>query len=228
MYTLQSGKQHAVLAFSCKDNGADAEDDIAPTLRSMGHDASHANGGGQVAVVTSIGLGSDPLFTEELAQPITNRNGDPGVVVFAISGRARGDDGRGYARPEHISVEVAGALDTVKPDAVLVPSTAREVMTLAIRGRDGTPDIECRTDGTANALLTPNGGRGGIGVGAIMAQSAVRRLTPRECERLQGFQDDWTLPLAKTADGPRYKQLGNSMAIPVIAWIGRRIMEALA
>ncbi len=48
MFTLQSGKQHAV-AFSCKDHGADAGE-IAPTLRSMGHDGSHANGGGQLAV----------------------------------------------------------------------------------------------------------------------------------------------------------------------------------
>jgi site-specific DNA-cytosine methylase len=54
----------------------------------------------------------------------------------------------------------------------------------------------------------------------------VRRLTPRECERLQGFPDDYTLipyrgALAK--DGPRYKALGNSMAVPVMRWIGDRI-----
>lgn len=56
--------------------------------------------------------------------------------------------------------------------------------------------------------------------------SAVRRLTPRECERLQGFPDDYTLiPYRKgmAADGPRYKALGNSMAVPVMEWIGRRI-----
>jgi DNA (cytosine-5)-methyltransferase 1 len=55
---------------------------------------------------------------------------------------------------------------------------------------------------------------------------AVRRLTPRECERLQGFPDDYTLiPYRKgvAADGPRYRALGNSMAVPVMAWIGRRI-----
>ncbi|MNY64902.1 Modification methylase HpaII [compost metagenome] len=56
--------------------------------------------------------------------------------------------------------------------------------------------------------------------------SAVRRLTPRECERLQGFPDDYTLiPYRKgqAADGPRYKALGNSMAVPVMRWIGQRI-----
>ena len=67
--------------------------------------------------------------------------------------------------------------------------------------------------------------------GSLFAKQAmqVRRLTPRECERLQGFPDDWTLiPWRKKAaadcpDGPRYKALGNSMAVPVMRWIGRRI-----
>lgn len=60
---------------------------------------------------------------------------------------------------------------------------------------------------------------------------AVRRLTPRECERLQGFPDDWTkVPYrGKTADEcpdtPRYKAIGNSMAVPVMRWIGERIQE---
>ncbi len=56
--------------------------------------------------------------------------------------------------------------------------------------------------------------------------SAVRRLTPRECERLQGFPDDFTLVPHRgkpAADGPRYKALGNSMAVPCMAWIGQRI-----
>jgi len=58
---------------------------------------------------------------------------------------------------------------------------------------------------------------------------AVRRLTPKECERLQGFNDDHTLipwrnkPADQCPDGPRYKALGNSMAVPCMAWIGKRI-----
>jgi DNA (cytosine-5)-methyltransferase 1 len=58
---------------------------------------------------------------------------------------------------------------------------------------------------------------------------AVRRLTPRECERLQGFPDDHTMiswrnkPADQCPDGPRYKALGNSMAVPCMAWIGKRI-----
>jgi DNA (cytosine-5)-methyltransferase 1 len=61
---------------------------------------------------------------------------------------------------------------------------------------------------------------------AIAHASAVRRLTPRECERLQGFPDNYTLIPYRgkpAADGPRYKALGNSMAVPVMAFIGRRI-----
>jgi len=59
----------------------------------------------------------------------------------------------------------------------------------------------------------------------------VRRLTPRECERLQGFPDDWTLvpwrkkPAGECPDGPRYKALGNSWAVPCVRWIGRRIQR---
>lgn len=61
---------------------------------------------------------------------------------------------------------------------------------------------------------------------AVSAGMSVRRLTPRECERLQGFSDDYTLVPYRgrtAADGPRYKALGNSMAVNVMRWIGRRI-----
>jgi len=91
---------------------------------------------------------------------------------------------------------------------------------------------------------TSNSSREGIGLGddgdpsftlqrahshAVATQSAVRRLTPIECERLQGFPDDFTRipyrnkPAEQCPDGPRYKALGNSMAVPVMRWIGERI-----
>ena len=60
----------------------------------------------------------------------------------------------------------------------------------------------------------------------------VRRLTPKEYERLQGFPDDWTKisyrgkPADECPDGPRYKAIGNSMAVPVMRWIFERIEEA--
>ena len=64
---------------------------------------------------------------------------------------------------------------------------------------------------------------------AVTQASAVRRLTPTECERLQGFPDDYTQipyrnkPAESCPDGPRYKAMGNSMAVPVMRWIGERI-----
>nr|WP_242410682.1 DNA cytosine methyltransferase [Magnetospirillum gryphiswaldense] len=67
---------------------------------------------------------------------------------------------------------------------------------------------------------------------AVQHGMAVRRLTPRECERLQGFPDDYTrIPWRRKApedcpDGPRYRGLGNSMAVPVMSWIGSRIQAA--
>ena len=61
---------------------------------------------------------------------------------------------------------------------------------------------------------------------AVCNRMAVRRLTPTEYERLQGFPDGYTdikLWWPQTPDGPRYKALGNSMAVPVMRWIGERI-----
>ena len=147
--------------------------------------------------------------------------------------------------------------------AVAVPVTFME------RGRSGGRSLEARQDGTANAILTPNGGRGGMGVGAVAysiqeravcenpkagpdgagirddgaaytleargtpqavaAGWAVRRLMPVECERLQGFPDDYTRiswrgkPPETCPDGPRYKALGNSMSVNAMHWLGERI-----
>ncbi|EBK8873856.1 Dam family site-specific DNA-(adenine-N6)-methyltransferase [Salmonella enterica] len=108
-----------------------------------------------------------------------------------------------------------------------------EPYTMAIRGREEGSTVEVRNDGTANALLTPNGVRAGMGVGAVGWGMQVRRLTPVECERLQGFPDNHTLiswrgkDAADCPDGQRYKAIGNSMAVPVMRWIGERIAEAL-
>jgi DNA (cytosine-5)-methyltransferase 1 len=83
----------------------------------------------------------------------------------------------------------------------------------------GTPLVPCLTsNGDAHSGFRDDHG--------LIVGDGVRRLTPRECERLQGFPDDWTLVPYRgkpAADGPRYKALGNSMAVPVMRWIGRRI-----
>ena len=78
--------------------------------------------------------------------------------------------------------------------------------------------------------VTSRWGTGGNNVPLSMQTMAVRRLTPVECERLQGFPDGYTnIPWRKAAeapDGPRYKALGNSWAVPVVRWIGERIARA--
>ena len=69
---------------------------------------------------------------------------------------------------------------------------------------------------------------GGNRTPTLLNGMAVRRLTPKECERLQGFPDDYTaIPWRgkQAPDGPRYKALGNSMAVPVMRWIGKRIQQ---
>jgi len=77
--------------------------------------------------------------------------------------------------------------------------------------------------GPAGTLRSGNGGLTG-GVPFFSQAMSVRRLTPRECERLQGFPDDYTaIPGAK--DGPRYRALGNSMAVPPMRHIGRGIQR---
>lgn len=92
---------------------------------------------------------------------------------------------------------------------------------------DTTPKIGEEINGT----LRSQGG-GGIVPPSVAQGSVVRRLTPIECERLQGFPDDFTKipyrnkPAEDCPKGVRYKALGNSMAVPVMAWIGRKIEEA--
>lgn len=144
------------VTFSCKDHAADAGE-VSPTLRSMGPDGSHANGGGQVAVAWALG---------------------------SHAGAADGEQ----ANASHASGGPVGL-------------GVQEECAYSLRG------------GRTQAVAAPFG-------------PMVRRLTPRECERLQGFPDDFTLiPWrgGQAPDGRRYRALGNSMAVPVIGWILDRI-----
>lgn len=138
----------AAIAFSSKDSGADAAEEVTPTLRAMGHADSHANAGGQMAVA--------------IQERAVCENPDAGP-----DGKGWRDDGAAYT-------------------------------------------LEART--TTQAVAVP---------------WAVRRLTPVECERLQGMPDDHTqIPWRGrngAPDGPRYKALSNSMAVNAMEWIGERI-----
>ncbi|MDR1519950.1 MAG: DNA cytosine methyltransferase [Planctomycetota bacterium] len=86
---------------------------------------------------------------------------------------------------------------------------------------------ELRT-GNMMGTLNTNSNASSRNTPKVMAHSAVRRLTPRECERLQGLPDDYTLVPYRgkpAADGPRYRAIGNGMAVPVIEWMFRRIAK---
>ncbi len=99
-------------------------------------------------------------------------------------------------------------------------------------------DISYRPDGVrvcgdiAPTLLAKMG-TGGGNVPCLQKETAVRRLLPVECERLQGLPDDWTKisyrgkPHESCPDSPRYKAIGNSWAVPVIRWLGERIEKEL-
>ena len=102
------------------------------------------------------------------------------------------------------------------------------------RGRADGPNLEIGGD-VAFALTAPNGGGRAQERNVMTPATQVRRLTPEECEALQGFPRSFTQipwrkkPADQCPDGPRYKALGNSWAVPVAAWIGQRIeaVEAL-
>lgn len=97
--------------------------------------------------------------------------------------------------------------------AILVP--------IAFANTGGATNLCISEGGEAPPLTTRNGDPGNVLLGI-----SVRRMMPRECERLQGFPDDYTLIPYRSRpakDGPRYRALGNSMAVSVMRWIGRRI-----
>ncbi len=99
-----------------------------------------------------------------------------------------------------------------------------QVVAFDLRGRDGGAMPEGPHD-TANLRAAS----GGSSRSYVAQPWAVRRLTPKEAERLQGFPDDFTCipyrgkPADQCPDGPRYKALGNSMAVNVMEWLGERI-----
>lgn len=96
--------------------------------------------------------------------------------------------------------------------------------------KDATDLVVC-ADVAPTLTSSGDANSGHLGLSGLVAttRNRVRRLTPRECERLQGFPDDYTQipyrnkPADRCPDGPRYKALGNSMAVPVMRWIGERI-----
>jgi len=79
-----------------------------------------------------------------------------------------------------------------------------------------------RLQGDVINTLTAFMGTGGNNVSMVAKETTVRRLTPVECERLQGFPDDWTVG---QSDSARYKQMGNAVAVPVVEWLIQNIVD---
>ena len=188
----------------------------------------------------------DPDTLKNLAHTLGRNHGQENAVAYCLQhaqiGRkdSAGPQGKGWQE------EVGFTLDSrADADAVAYAFKAGQGAKAGGIGyaEEQSPTLTSATSGTN---LAPT----------IMKGMAVRRLTPVECERLQGFPDNWTLiPTSKrkkitadeyaylrhhnpnmtaeqayklAADGPRYKAIGNSMAVPVMRWIGDRIMKAIA
>ena len=145
-------------------------------------------------------------------QPTIQRGGAGGRhegVMLPIAFGAQNSANQG----DSVSTEVTPTLDKSKtPAVVFAQNQIGEV-------REGDIANTLNTNSNASGRNTP----------MLRQASKVRRLTPTECERLQGFPDGYTqIPWRNKAaedcpDGPRYKAMGNSMAVPVMRWIGERI-----
>jgi DNA (cytosine-5)-methyltransferase 1 len=139
-----------------------------------------------------------------------------GQVAIAIQERAVCENPD--AGPDGIGVRDDGSAYTL--EARTVP----QAVAFDMRGREGGSQFEGPHD-TANIRAAS----GGSSRSYVAQTWAVRRLTPTECERLQGFPDGYTnVPWRGknwAPDGPRYKVLGNSMAVNVMRWIGHRIQH---
>lgn len=207
-----TGRGVPTIAFSAKDYGGDAMENLSPTLRAGGHLGSHANASVMPAVTVAL-RGREGGATAELG----------GDVATALRASTGGGD-----KP-HV-------LTTVGFNARQDPDCWAE--------RTGPLGTDGSTQAVAHVQAMPTMVSGGSTEGSHNQLSgqfreeyvvpttnlAVRRLTPVECERLQGFPDGHTdVPYRNkpAADGPRYKAIGNSKAIPCVAWLGRRIALSL-
>lgn len=175
--------------------------DVAHSLRAEGFDASEDGTGRGTPLVPiafdwKMGEKARSVAYSEDRSPTLGAQADRYAVAFD----ARQSDVIQYG-------EKTGPLDTDGHSVGVFHEVAA-----TLKGGSGARGYPDPSDGNGHQL-----------VGSAMQ---VRRLTPRECERLQGFADDYTLIPYRNkpaADGPRYKALGNSMAVPCMAWIGRRI-----
>ena len=142
-----------------------------------------------------------------------------------MAGRRREDDFNlvtaFHMTQDPISGDVAPAMSKGTPSGAATIG----VVTFTSRGRGGEPQTETQTDGLHPALRSRKGG-GARDSGIASPTQGVRRLTPRECERLQGFPDDWTLVPFNgnpAPDSRRYAAIGDAVTVNVAEWIGSRL-----
>lgn len=191
----------------------ETENFVAHSLRAEGFDASED------------GTGRGTPIVPVTAKTLTRGAESAGKGVYA--GRRQEDDDNLVAYPLIFNPKMGDKLTMgtgVRTDGstyTLDTDGLSNAVAYDIRGREGGAQFEGPHD-TANIRA----GSGGSSKSYVAESWAVRRLTPRECERLQGFPDDFTnIPYRgkPAADGPRYKALGNSMAVNAMRWIGQRI-----
>ncbi len=211
-----------------KDGGARAGNDCQPvnlivagTLQANGKAAGSATQQDAESGLLVVHGTQDPCVSDKAFA--LGRNSGQENAVFAIQAGAlrtnplSGQDGVGVQADHAYTLEARAEVQAVAYDFLGTP--ASEVA----KETDIHTPLRARKPGQfENSTVT-----------TVVQHSAVRRLTPRECERLQGFPDDWTLipwrgkPAEECPDGPRYKAIGNSKAVPVVRWIGRRIKQQL-
>jgi site-specific DNA-cytosine methylase len=204
------------------------------------------------------GINVEVCFTQNtidrhaVAQPISIQDVRP--VEKAQNGKGWNDDGTAYTVDTHATQGVAqpiafepgkmkrlgygdaepGLAPTLRAEAGDNQLAVAQPMAYNIApGKGELKDDIHVTDAHISKTIDASGSNPAMhqGGAAIVQTMAVRRLTPVECERLQGFPDNYSnIPWRKAAespDGPRYKALGNSWAVPVVAWIGKRIQDQL-
>ena len=137
-----------------------------------------------------------------------------------------------------LTTEMTPKIDEKETAFSLRSRDYKDPQCVAIENHPNDSRVKIRDDGTCQTLSSQMG-TGGNNVPMCMENSVnavVRRLTPLECERLQGFPDGWTDigewvdskgKKHKDADSPRYKALGNSIAIPYWEWLAKKVAESL-
>ena len=199
---------------------------VTHSLRGEGFDASEdGTGRGTPLVPVAFHPTQDPISSTDGTTHAMGTGSAGGCATVAVAFVGGVD----YENNGHTSEEPTGPLLKGSPTGGGRPLPAI-ALAVAFTARDYGNDATTELAPTMRSLSKGDDGHqsGSAGL-AVMHAMQVRRLTPVECERLQGFPDNYTAipwrgkPVDNCPDGPRYKALGNSWAVPVVRWIGNRI-----